>query len=184
MTLKTTMKVTLIAAMSVDGKITKWNDIQDVATWASTEDQKFFLSMIQKHKVIVMGRKTYEAVKHRLKIEEGRKRIVMTRHPQDHKQDEIAGKLEFSSESPDDLVRRMESEGYSELLVVGGGRVNTAFLKNGLVNEIYLTIEPKIFGKGTTLVFAEKMNIQLRLENIKKLNDGGSLSLHYKVLQL
>lgn len=166
--------------MSLDGKITKWDEIQDVSTWASKEDQDFFHSQIAKHKVIVMGRKTYEAVKHRLKMKEGRRRIVMTSQPQEFEDNEIKGQFEFTSETPEDIVARLKKEAVEELLVVGGGSVNTTFLKAGLVDELYLTIEPKIFGKGKMLVSEEKLDIKLKLLSVKQINKEGALLLHYQ----
>lgn len=174
------MKITLIAVSSLDGKITKWDDSQDVSSWASPEDQEFFVSMIQKHKVLVMGRKSYDAVKHRLKLDENRLRIVMTSTPEKYKCDVVPGKLEFTSESPVELVHRLESEDNRELLLLGGSGIYTAFLKAGLVSDLYLTLEPKIFGKGKLLVGEERLDFNnLNLESVEKLNRQGSLLLHY-----
>lgn len=173
------MKVTLIAVSSIDGKITKWEEVQDVSAWASPEDQEFFMSMIQKHKVIVMGRKTYEAVKGNLKLEIGKLRIVLTSHPVDFAKAKIEGKLEFSSQSPNKLVERLENEGYDEILLVGGSAIYTSFIKTGLVTDLYLTIEPVFFGKGKMIAIEENLDIKLKLESVKRLNLGGTLLLHF-----
>ncbi len=165
--------------MSLDGKITKWDDVQDVSTWASPEDQDFFMSQIAKHKAIVMGRKTYDAMKDKLKLSNERLRIVMTSQSENFSKDEIKGKLEFTNETPQELVARLEKHGIEELLVVGGGSVNTAFLKANLVNEIYVTIEPVIFGNGKMIVYEENLNLTLRLKTVEKINQQGTILLNY-----
>lgn len=177
---------------SIDGKITKWEDVQDVSTWASPEDQELFLSMIAKHKVLIMGRKSYEAVKDKLlapprgqgsaRREDIRIRIVMTRHSEEYKENEIEGKLEFTKETPQELVTRLKKEGHTEILLVGGSAIYTSFLKAGLVTDLYITVEPRIFGKGKMLVSDEELDVILNLEEVKKINNAGTLLLHYKVV--
>lgn len=169
----------MIAVMSIDGKITRWEDSQDVSIWASAEDQEFFVSMIRKHKVLVMGRKSYDAVKGKLKIEDGRLRIVMTSSPEKYRNDEISGKLAFTNETPQELVNRLEKEGHTELLLLGGSAIYTSFLKANLVTDLYLTIEPKIFGEGKMLVDEERFNIDLKLHSMKQVNSNGTVVLHY-----
>jgi len=176
------MKVTLIAVQSLDGKITKWDDVQDVSTWTSKEDQEFFLSMIQSHKILIMGSSTYEAAKEKIKKEKERKRIVMTSRPDEYKNEKIEGRLEFTSESPEELIKRLEKEGGSEILLVGGSAIYTAFLKANLVTDLYITIEPKIFGKGKMLAENENLDIKLKLNNIKQLNLQGTILQHLEVL--
>lgn len=165
---------------SIDGKITKWDAIQDVSTWTSSEDQSFFMSMLDSHKLIIMGKNTYEAAKNNLKEKFGRMRIVMTSHPQEYASESNSG-ISFTSESPKVLVSRLEKEGHAEALLLGGGRINASFFKEGLVNELYLTIEPKIFGKGKMLVGDEELDINLKLVEIKQLNNAGTLLLHYSI---
>ena len=48
---------------------------------------------------------------------------------------------------PESVVRRLAEEfGVRRLLVEGGPRVNHSFIKNGLVDEIFLTLAPKVAG--------------------------------------
>lgn len=175
------MKIALIAVTSINGKLTRGDD-PDIYKWTSKEDAKIFFSLIEKYNLIVMGSKTYEAARNIIKLKKDKLRIVLTRNPRKYKSDTVKGSLEFSSESPKDLVRRLESQGYKEILVVGGTEVNTAFLKNSLVDELHLTIEPLIFGKGKNLVLEEEFNLSLRLLDVKKLNKKGTLYLKYRVV--
>lgn len=173
------MKIILVAVSTLDGKITK-GDNPHIHSWTSKEDQQLFSYLIEKNNLIVMGRKTYEAVKKTIKLSEGKLRIVLTKSPQDYIQNMVRGQLEFSSESPRQLVKRLEEKGYKQMLLVGGSEINGLFFESTLVDEFYLTVEPCIFGEGIALVNGQ-VDIRLKLISYKKLNPQGSLFLQYKV---
>lgn len=175
------MKIIMTMVMTADGKITKWQD-PNIYKWTSKEDQNFFFSLIKKNNLIVMGSKTYDAVQKNIKLQDKKLRIVLTKNPQKYSSDQIPNKLEFSNETPKKLITRLEKRGYKKILLVGGGKVNAAFLKSNLVDELYLTIEPKIFGQGKPLVAEEKLNKSLKLISLKRLNKEGTLLLKYKLL--
>ena len=79
------------------------------------------------------------------------------------------------------MVQRLSRKGYKKILLLGGSHINTLFLRANLVDELHLTVEPKIFGKGTLLIQEKPFNISLKLITIKKLNVQGTLLLQYKV---
>ena len=174
------MKVILVAVSSLNGKITRGDD-PNIYSWTSKEDSKLFFSLIEKHNLIVMGSKTYEAARDIIKLRVNKLRIVLTRNPKKYKSDMVKGSLEFSNESPKDLIEKLEAQGYTTMLLVGGKEINTAFLKNFLVDELHLTIEPLIFGKGKNLVSEDELEAKLKLLELKRLNKAGTLYLIYKV---
>lgn len=173
------MKVILVMVCSIDGKITRWGD-QNVYEWTSDEDKKHFRQIIKEVRVMVMGRKTYELA--RPKAQEGILRIVVTKNPSEYSSLVVPLQLEFTNKSPKELIKELEQRGYKQMLLVGGAALNTAFLKSGLVDELWLTVEPKLFGSGKMVVEEEKFNIELKLYNLKKLNDQGTILLKYKIL--
>lgn len=175
------MKVTMVAVSSLNGKLTKGND-PNIYSWTSKEDSQMFFSLIEKNNLIVMGSGTYEAARSVIKLKKNKLRIVLTRDPKKYLNQTIKGILEFTNENPLKLIKRLEKRGYKKMLVVGGSRVNTLFLKSKLVDEIYLTLEPKIFGTGKNLLNDEDINVSLKLTSVKKLNKQGALSLRYKVI--
>lgn len=172
------MKVILVMVMSVDGKTTKWND-PNVLSWTSIEDQKHFTALIADSKVVVMGRKTYDSVKSSLKLSPDHLRIVLTSSVQC----QIHGQLEFTSHTPKVILKELTVRGYDEALLLGGSEVNNAFLKVNLINELWLTVEPKLFGHGKSLAGDEQLNTSLKLINIKKLNPAGTLLIKYRILK-
>jgi dihydrofolate reductase len=173
-------KVICVMVTSLDGKSTKGTS-QSPAKWASQEDQHHFKDIIASHNLIVMGRKTYEAAKPAIKHEEGKRRIIITSHPFEYTMEEIRGQLEFTSESPKELVARLEAEGVFTILLAGGSNINGLFFKAGLVDELWLTLEPKIFGSGKGLAGEEYLDVSLMLDSIERLNENGTLLLKYKV---
>jgi len=175
------MKITMVMLMTVDGKTTQ-GDNENIYTWTSPEDQKHFFSLIKKNNLIVMGRKTFEASRPVIRLEKGKLRIVLTHHPKKYSKESVTGQLEFSNENPEKLIKRMEGLGYKKILLVGGATINGLFLKENLVDELYLTIEPKIFGSGKNIIEGQLLDKFLQLINVKKLNKKGTLLLRYKII--
>ena len=175
------MKVTMVILASVDGKTT-FGDNQNVYSWSSIEDQKHFFSLIKKNNLIVMGRATYEASKPVIKLEKDKLRIVLTQSPKKYLNQTIKGQLEFTDESPEKLLKRLSLLKYKKMLLVGGGTINGLFLKENLVDELYLTIEPKLFGRGKNIVEGQLLNTSLKFVSVKKINKMGTLLLRYKII--
>lgn len=173
------MKVTMVMLSSVDGKITKGND-PNIYSWTSKEDQKYFFSLIKKHNLIIMGRLTYEASKSVIKLEKRKLRIVLTRNLKKYFKQSVKGQLEFTDEDPKELLKRLSLLGWNNALLVGGGVINGLFLKQNLVNELHLTVEPKIFGSGKNIIEGQLLDKSLRLINVKKMNKVGTLLLKYR----
>jgi dihydrofolate reductase len=174
------MKVTLISAISANGKITKNVGLKGYG-WLSLEDKKILSSLIEQYDVFIMGRKTYLGIRNKIKLETNKLRIVLTSEPEKYNVDKVPDKLEFSSESPEALISRLNSQGYDKILLLGGGKVNSFLFKLDLIDELHLTIEPRIFGKGKNLVSSDEFETKLKLIDFKKLNDNGTLYLIYKI---
>ena len=171
------MRIILPAVMSADGRITK-GDIGQAHYWSSKEDADFFAGLVKKHTALVMGRKTYEVVQPSPTPD--KLRLVLTSKPEQFAQATIPGSLEFMSASPREIVDYLEKQGHAEMLLVGGAPVHAAFLQAGLVDELYLTIEPVLFGKGLPLVEGS-LEVDLELQQVTRLNTRGTLLLHYIV---
>jgi len=174
------MRIILVMVQTVDGKTTFWHE-PEIHGWSSPEDQVHFHSLIMNHTLLVMGRKTYEGVKDKIRLSSHIRRIVLTQRPEDFTHSEVKGQLEFSDELPVDLVRRMEAHGYTSMMLVGGSEVNEAFLSAKLITDCYITIEPKFFGNGKSIFASTNIDISLRLIDMKRLNDQGTVLLRYTI---
>ena len=107
----------------------------------------------------------------------------MTGRPDKYKNLEISGQIEFTNASPAELTASFKRKGHKQMLVVGGPHVATSFLKEQLIDELWLTFEPKIFGTGGNFVTDEKLDINLRLIYCEKVNEQGTLITKYAVLK-
>nr|AIA15182.1 RibD C-terminal domain protein [uncultured bacterium]AIA15224.1 RibD C-terminal domain protein [uncultured bacterium] len=162
------MKVILIAALSADGFIARNTD--ELADWTGSEDKKLFVELTKRAGVMVMGRTTFETIGRALP---GRQTIVYSHRPL-----EIPG-VTVTDESPTDLVQRLAATGQQELAICGGAAVYTQFMQAGVVDELYLTVVPCLFGGGVTL-FSQPLESSLRLLETRSLSDD-VITLHYEV---
>jgi dihydrofolate reductase len=162
------MKVILIAAISADGFIAR--DANQLADWTSKEDKKVFVRLTKQAGVMVMGRNTFDTIGRALP---GRHSIVYSSRSIDNPD------VEITDEKPKELLKRLENESYDEVAICGGQAVYDMFLREYLVDELYLTLEPTLFGSGMSLARTIS-NTNLKLLDTTKLNDD-TLLLHYEV---
>lgn len=174
------MKVILAIVTSLDGKSTK--GYKPPKLWASKEDQSYFKSLISENNLIVMGKNTFNVSKNDIKPSRNKLRVVMVRNVEEFNNLTIPHQLEFTNEPPRQLVTRLSDLGYQQMLLLSGPKLNASFLKDKLVNELWLTLEPQIFGTGIGLVDQEQLNIKLKLISFKKINPQGTLLLKYQVI--
>jgi dihydrofolate reductase len=66
-------------------------------------------------------------------------------------------------------------------MLLVGGQTNTSFFRAGLVNEMFVTVEPAIFGRGRDLLDDGALDAKLQLISVEKLNERGTLTLRYLV---
>ena len=165
------MKVILYMAMSADGYIAKPDDD---TPW-SDDEWESFSSKVKNAGNIIIGRRTYEIMNDKDEFEKIGDPYVIV----------ISNSLDVSKcvRSPEDAIRILREKGYDKALVAGGSRLNASFLKQGLIDEIYLDIEPIILGKGIRMFDGEMQESKMQLLETKRLSQD-SIQLHYKVVKL
>ena len=162
------MRVVLIAAITADGFIARSNP--EISTsWTSPEDTKFYVGMTKELGVMIMGSTTFKTIGKALP---GRRNMVYS-----SKTINVEG-IETVSEDPKALIKRLENDGHESVAICGGSAIYDMFLQAGLIDELYLTIEPVIFGNGVSLFRNEQDNL-LELQSVKNLSDQ-TVVLHYK----
>ena len=153
------IKTFIIVAETLDGFIAK--NSTHAADWTSKEDKRRFVEITKRAKVMVMGLNTYQTFPSRLKD-----RLHIVYSPDDNaSKNNIEGVVEYTKESPADLIKSLETRGFTEVAICGGSTIYTMFIKSGLVDTIYLTIEPVLFGTGMN-IFKESLDIKLELVNL------------------
>jgi len=188
---KGSMNVFLIAAISADGFIAQSPD-QVSTAWTSKEDHTFFVQRTRQAGAMVFGSSTFRTFK---KILAGRANIVYTRDIEKFRESIALEVVEITADttsvadftklyatklSPSELVTVLEKCGMPELAVCGGASVYAQFMQAGVVKQLFLTIEPIVFGKGVPL-FGNETFQQLQLKNVTKLSEQTVL-LEYEVL--
>jgi dihydrofolate reductase len=174
------MKVILVMVASLNGKTTRGT--QSPKFWASEEDQDFFLSLIHKHNLFVMGSKTFLSVRHSMTLSSDKLRIVLTREPSKYQKYHVAGQLEFTNQDPHSILDKLNSRGYRQAFLLTGETLNTMFFRGKLIDEVWVTIEPKLFGSGKGIVGDEEFDTNLKLTSIRRLNKQGTLLLKYVIV--
>jgi dihydrofolate reductase len=157
------MHVFLIAALTADGYIAR--DANQISTkWTSQEDFQFFQERTKKAGVLVMGSTTFETINRPLP---GRKIYVLSRSKT---YSQFGESVEATGLQPRNLLAKLEQEGVAEVAICGGTSVYTQFMNEGLVDELFLTIEPVLFGDGLRLFNAE-LDVKLILKETISISD-------------
>lgn len=177
------MKITLIILQTIDGYLAC--DTNDDLSWGSKADKEFFRNKTKEIGTMIMGSCTFEKMPD--SAFKDRMCIVMTSNV-DKYQDRIesltkAGvQIELSESTPEMCITYLETKGIENVALIGGGRLNGAFLKAGLIDEIYVTIAPVLFGNGVksfNLGTPEPVHADFRLVDVDKIENREVL-LHYK----
>jgi len=160
-------------AMTVDGKIARSQD--HFPDWTSIEDKKLFEQVSKEHGVVIMGETTFDTLPGPLK---DRLNVVFSLKPEERPQiDEVM----WVSGEIEPVLAELESMGYDKALLGGGAYMNSMFLEKKFIDEIMLTIEPKIFGEGLSL-FSKELDTSLELLEMKQINHN-SVVLRYEVIR-
>jgi len=164
------MKVFIIAAVTADGFIARSSS--HLADWTSKEDKQFFTQKTKQAGVVVMGLNTYKTIARPLP---GRQNIVYAPPGT-----ALEG-VEITQDEPKTLLSKLEQKGLKEVAICGGATIYTMFMEADVVDTLYLTIEPIVFGNGIRL-FNRELDVKLQLQSMQKLNEQAVL-LEYNVIK-
>ncbi len=167
------VKTILLMAQTLDGKIAKHSD--HFPDWTGKADKRLFVEVTKAAGVMIMGSKTFDTIGKPLP---GRKNVVMTR---DTRRISHWDNLVYTDRSPGEILEQLASEGYRQVVIAGGTRINSIFMRAGLIDELLVTITPMIFGTGIAL-FEEGIEARLALKDFKQL-DEERVCLTYRVIE-
>ena len=158
-------------AASVDGRISLTS--KTLPSWTSKEDWRFFQKSISQMDAVIVGRNTYESAASRLRK---RTTFVLSHRPKTLVR---RGNVTFMNPETVDIGKLLG--GYKRVAVLGGGAVYRFMLERGLLDEIFVTIEPLIFGRGKEMFIGGTKTTCVRLLSVERLNRAGTLLLHYRI---
>ena len=167
------MKVTLYMAISLDGFIATSDGDSD---WVSPVDSKEFEKQVAEAGCIVVGRRTFDQFRGELYPMAGVSNIVMTE------------KRQLTDENSDVVFTRScqqalacaEQRGHDQVLLIGGGHVNGAFLQSRLIDEVIMSVHPLILGSGIKVFEAFEKQVDLRFVSSQQM-EAGLIQLRYTV---
>lgn len=161
-------------AITGNGYIAKENDN---TSWISKKEWDSYSAVVRKAGNLIIGRRTYNILTKQPEFIEFKNIKII-----------IVSSNNFKTLSADHIIVKTPKEAlnlfknYKEIIVAGGGILNASFISENLVDEIYLDIEPIVFGKGINLFADSDFEFNLELLEIKKLSKN-TIQLHYKVLK-
>jgi len=170
------MKTTLFMAVSINRYVAGPNDNTD---WV--RDTALLAQIIKEYGACVMGRRTYDICVHYNDFPfKNALNIVMTHDKtliEKSKETEI-----FTDKGSTEVVKIVESKGIQQMIVLGGGNINSQFLAAGLIDDMIIDVHPIVLEKGTKLFEDLFPHTNLELIESKILNDG-IVQNHYKVIK-
>ncbi|MGA3291613.1 MAG: dihydrofolate reductase family protein [Candidatus Microgenomates bacterium] len=169
------MKITLYMAVSIDGFIAKKDGDSD---WVSPVDSVNFEHKIKEKGCIFVGRRTFDQYQGDLYPVKGVTNIVLTSDLSLKSQNDNV----IYVQSPSEAVKLAQGRGHNEALLIGGGTTNGLFIKENLIDEVFLSVHPLILGNGIKLFGGVETDLKLRFIDQKELGEGLT-QLHYSVVK-
>jgi dihydrofolate reductase len=169
-------KVILGVAVSLDGFIEDSNGEYD---WCFTDQDYGLSAFFKRIDTIFMGRKSYEVAQSHSSTgpnpwEE------MTTYVFSNTLTEVSGKnTRLASGDVAETVANLRREPGKDMWLFGGAELTTAFINEGLVDEIWVSIHPIVLGAGKPLFqnIKERKNVKLVEHNVY---ETGLVSLVYQ----
>ena len=169
------MKTTLFLSVSIDGLIADKEGIP-LFPEGAWED---WCALVNDADNVIAGRSSYEQLKN--------DDMASVLHPT-HKIVLSSRDIEPSdsswqhAKSPSEALQMLKDKGVEEAIIGGGRAVAHSFMREHLVDNIVIDLQPVAFGVGTP-VFGDAIDIpRLKLLNTQPLNDD-ALRLRYQVLR-
>ena len=165
-------------ATSLDGYIADPHDSLDWLFKYNDMDlgEHDYRTFIKRIRTVVMGRSTYDwiAAEPSPWAYAGQRTIVVTHTPIDHPK----GPLETRSDV-DALVSELRALDDGDVWMLGGGRLQMAFIERGALDELELYVMPEILGGGAPLFPPTGFRASPQLVSAKQMSKG-CVRLHYR----
>ena len=163
-------------AITANGLIARENGETD---FVSENEWKHFSSRAKKIGNLVIGKKTFEIMQkgkdfERLDV----KTVCVVSARQAGKQ----GKKFCFAQSPKQALQILRQRGFKTAFIGGGGTLNASFLEQGLVDELFLDVEPVALGSGVPLFFGKTFEQKMELVKSKQISKN-EIQLHYRILK-
>jgi|SRR3989344_434467 len=170
------MKVIVYFIPTLNGFIAQ--ESEEDYSFISDGAWNFYLNKLKEVKVFIMGSRTYEVSLRTGAFPYDCLNVVMTRQKINNKWGE---NVLFINLKPKEVLNFLEKKGFNEVIITGG-YLSASFMKENLVDEIWVDIMPKIFTGGIKLFDGEDFDSSLKLLEVKKYGKD-EVQLRYKVIK-
>ena len=164
-------KIKLYIASSLDGKIAGVDgSIQWLDEFNSPDEDYGYKEFLDSVDTTIMGNATYRQI---LGFEsefpyKSKRNYVVTRNTE-LKADEHVTYLSHDHLS---FIRSLKNKAGKDIWLIGGGKVNSFFLTNHLIDELILFIIPVLLGNGIPLYEKSDFLAAVQLSGTKTYNNG------------
>lgn len=126
----------------------------------------------------ILGRKTFDrSLQLGAPFGADRVHYVFSRQPPPQS---VPAGVQFVTESIRAFAERLRTQAGKNVWLMGGGEIIAAFLDEGAVDELILTVMPVFIGEGIPLLAPRHREVALRLLGLQQFPDG-VVQLHYEV---
>ena len=164
------LTVDIYFVMSMDGIVALDHD-RDIREYSSAEDRAFFINSLNNYDAVIVSSRTYVN-----DAPASIKRIILTHH---RKEDGNPQNIYMSGD-----IRKICDDIYSvgirRAALAAGPTTCLSFIKEGLIDHLYLSIEPVTLGEGIHLFADEPYKCGWKLTDIKRLNSRGTIMACYE----
>lgn len=162
-------KIILYIATSLDGYVAdKGGGVDWLNEYNHPEEDYGYREFFKKIGAVIMGSKTYEQLLSFNYWYDGVESHVFSTRELEATPDHP---IQVHSGDPTPLTTRLRQQSRDAWLI-GGGRLITSFLNRGLIDELILTIVPKILGDGIPLFQKIEQLHKVELKSCKSFSDG------------
>ncbi len=169
------MRLVLYATQTINGYIASETD---ETPWTSAA-WKNYRKNAKQFKAIVIGRRTYQIMKRVNKFRKiGNPYVIVVSN---FSPAESSNNLSYVK-SPAEAMQLLKEMKFAKALVAGGGKLNGSFMKTKYIDEVWLDVDPVVFGTGIKLFYEDFFKAKLKLLGVKKLPPD-TVQLRYKVVK-
>jgi dihydrofolate reductase len=168
------MKTTLFLSVSIDGLISDKDGIP-LFPEGAWED---WCALVNEANNVIAGRRSFEQLKNdeMASALNPKHKIVLS-----SKDIDLGNSGWQHARSPAEALQILKDTGVDEAIVGGGRAVAYSFMREQLIDNIVIDLQPVAFGVGTPVLGGELSLTRLRLINSRPLNEN-TLRLRYQVL--
>ena len=170
------MKVIIYSIPTLNGFIAM-EDEKDYSFISDTSWESY-LKEIKKAGVFVMGRRTYEVSLRTGTFPYDCLNVVMTKRKIENR---WGNKVIFTNSTPKEVLRMLEKKGFDNV-IVSGGHLSSSFMKEKLVDEIWIDLMPRAFTNGVKIFDGDYFDADLKLLKVEKFAEN-EVQLRYKIVK-